>query len=297
MQQGISTNVFLPRRLSPALLEALVSGGAAVIEVAAARHHFDYANRGAVRELANWFRSNNVVPTMHMPLYPDAEWSRHIEPSLNLISESKAARIAAQDEVKRAIESAEQIPFRSCVLHLGLKEDPWDTRTIDDSLTAIEHLKAFASPLGVQLLLENLPNRVATPEHLVEITRIGHFDSVGFCLDVGHAHMADPQPETSHAPAKSAVTLAFEAFGKIGSRLTELHLHDNHGGQSGNGKDEHLWPGQGTVDWAEAATHTAALNHAPTGFLEIAYDLGSNEALVARNAESAWKLLEPRVTA
>ena len=71
------------------------------------------------------------------------------------------------DEVKRALEIAEAMPVRSMVVHLGLNDDEWDTRALDDSLTAIEHLKAFAGPLGVQLLLENLNNQVATPEHLV----------------------------------------------------------------------------------------------------------------------------------
>jgi len=113
MQQGISTHVFLPRRLSPGLLDTLVTAGASTIEVFAARHHFDYTDTGAVREIANWFRSaNGVTATMHMPLYPDTAWSRHTAPTLDLISASKAARIEAQDEVKRALEAAEQVPFR-----------------------------------------------------------------------------------------------------------------------------------------------------------------------------------------
>ena len=297
MHQGISTHVFLARRLSPALLESLAAAGASAIEVFAARHHFDYTDRRAVRELANWFRSSNVVPTMHMPLYANTEWSRHIEPSLNLISESKAACIEAQDEVKRALEAAEEVPFRSCVLHIGQKEDTWDTRTIDASLTAIEHLKAFATPLGVQLVLENLPNRVSTPAHLVEIAKIGHFDSVGFCLDVGHAHLEEPQAETRHAPGKSALALAFEAFAPMGARLTELHLHDNRGGQSGNGKDHHLWPGQGTLDWTELSALVAGLPHEPTGFLEVAHELGGDETLIESNADRSWKLFTASVNA
>ena len=65
---------------------------------------------------------------MHMPVFtPDEEanWSKHTSPSLNLIDASKNARIAAQDEVKRALEAAEQVPFTSCVMHLGSKEDEW----------------------------------------------------------------------------------------------------------------------------------------------------------------------------
>src|ERR1700755_3044538 len=150
MRPGIATYVFLQHRLTPALLDKLVSAGAVAIEVFSARHHFDYTDRSAVQELANWFRSNNVAAALHMPLFADeTHWTKHTAPTLNLISPSKGTRIASMDEVKRALESAEQVPFNTCTLHLGLKDDQWDDRALDDSMTAIEHLKAFAGPLGM----------------------------------------------------------------------------------------------------------------------------------------------------
>lgn len=289
MHQGISSHLFLQQRLTPVLLESFTAAGAQAIEIFAARHHFDYNDRAAARELGNWFRSNPVAASLHMPLYPDAAWSRYTEPTLNLIADSKQARIDAQDEVKRALESAEQVPFRSCVLHLGLKDDRWDDRALDASLTAIEHLKAFATPLGVQLLLENLPNEVATPSHLVEIVRIGHFDSVGFCLDVGHAHLEPAIPETSHAAAQTGMAQAFDL---LGSRIAELHLHDNHGN-----RDEHLWPGAGTIDWDAVTELAAGLKTIPAGILEIAHDLGSAPDSITKACTSAWHLLEAPVPA
>lgn len=286
MLPGISTHVFLLQRLTARLLDRLRDGGAAQIEVFAARHHFDYTDRAAVRELAGWFRSNDVRASLHMPLFaPEdaAEWSRHTAPTLNLISIAKGQRIAAMDEVKRALEAAEMVPFRSAVVHLGLGDEKWNTRAIDDSLTALEHLKAFSGPLGVQLLLENLNNDVATPEHLAEIVRVGHFDSIGFCLDTGHAHLLEPQRESSHEPAKSGIARAFEAFG---DRLRELHLHDNRGT-----RDEHLWPGDGTVDFADVQSRAAGLKEPPAGVLEIAYDLGQDEGEVARRARASAEAL------
>ena len=296
MQPGLSTHLFLPERLTPGRLDALHAAGAQVIEVFASRHHFDYTDRGAVRELATWFRANPVAATMHMPLFTpedEARWSRHTAAALNLIHTHKASRIAAMDEVKRALEAAEQVPFRSCVLHLGLRDDTWDTRALDDSLTSLEHLKAFAGPLGVKLLLENIPNAVATPEHLVEIVRVGHLSTVGFCLDLGHAHLAEGTPETSHAPAKSGIDQAFEAFASLPDRLIELHVHDNHGGDSGSGKDEHLWPGDGTIDWPAVARHIGALKQPPAAMLEIAYDLGAPDTAIKDKTSRALELLAP----
>lgn len=308
MPLGISTHIFFTDRLNPGHLDRLHHAGAQAIEVFASRHHFEYSNRNAVREIANWFRANPVTPTLHMPIFSEAEaieWSRHTEPTLNLVSRNKSERIAAMDEVKRAIEAAEQIPFRSCVLHLGLKDDRWSTETLDLSLTAIEHLKAFATPLGVQLLLENLQNELATPAHLVEITRVGHFTTVGFCLDTGHAHLSQPllPDETGYdrtarehlrdqwgdAALKDALP---EAFGIFGTRLVELHLHDNSGI-----RDEHLWPGEASagkgVDWGIVRTALTQHPSVTTRMLEIAYDPATPDRDLNRKCTAARSLLFP----
>jgi len=269
MQPGISTHVFLQQRLHPGLLDALHQGGAQIIEIFAARHHFEYTDRSIVREIAAWFRSNDVAATLHQPIYneggADGGWSRHVAPTLNLIDPEKSRRIDAMDEVKRAIEAAEQIPFRSITLHLGLKDERWNTRALENSLTAIEHLKAFAHPLGVQVLVENLQNDVTTPEHLLEILHVGHFDNVGVTLDLGHAHLSD-----------GGIDAAFEL---LKPRIAELHLHDNQGT-----KDDHLWPGSGKIDWKNVARQIATLPPATIGILEIAHDLEETPESVTRKA-------------
>ncbi len=280
MQPGISTHVFFSQRLHPGLLDALHKTGAQTIEIFAARHHFDYTDRAAVRDIAGWFRSNGVGATLHQPLYlsdrADAQWSRHVAPNLNLIDPEKSRRIAAMDEVKRALECAEQVPVSACVLHLGQKDDAWNPRALENSLTAIEHLKAFAHPLGVRILLENLQNEITTPEHLVEIVTVGHFDRVGFCLDLGHAHLSGPENN-------AGIDAAFEL---MTPRIAELHLHDNHGA-----KDDHLWPGAGSIDWANLVKRASGLPAEVAGVLEISYELGETEEAVIDKAVGAFDLL------
>jgi sugar phosphate isomerase/epimerase len=298
MQPGISTHVFFQHRLHPGLLDALAAAGAQTIEVFAARHHFDYTDAPSVRELAAWFRSNDVRAVLHQPIYISeggrdftsadaAQWSRHVAPNLNLIALEKSRRIAAMDEVKRAIESAEQVPFTAVVLHLGLKDAAWDEPALERSLTAIEHLKAFAAPLGVRLLLQNLQNEVATPEHLLHVLKAGHFDTVGVCLDVGHLHLAMP---AEGAPHDSGVAAAVEL---LGSRITQVHLHDNHGAFAhiSEMKDEHLWPGLGSIDWPSVSSALATLPAATPGILEIAGDRDEPAESVTRKAEAAFREL------
>jgi sugar phosphate isomerase/epimerase len=283
MIPGISTQVFYPHRLAPAHLDALAASGVGVIEVFAARFHFDSTDRQQVRDLAAWFRSNDVRPTLHAPITGDTFFSRHAYPNLNLVASEKPRRIEAMEEVKRALESAEQIPFSTCVLHLGLDADHWSDYVLEYALTAVEHLKAFAGPLGVRLLLENLRNEVATPLRLLDILRIGHFDSIGVCLDVGHLYLTvDPYTET-----------IAQTFDLLRDRVAEVHLHDNHGATGGPnpGKpDEHLWPASGTerpetltngtIDWSAMYSLIATLPDEIPGVLEI-HDQQSPDAAFA----------------
>jgi sugar phosphate isomerase/epimerase len=291
MQPGLSTHVFFQHRLHPGLLDALHAAGARTIEVFAARHHFDYTDTPAVRELAAWFRSNDVRAVLHQPIYitdrADTQWSRHVAPNLNLIASEKSSRIAAMDECKRALESAEQVPFAAAVVSLGLNHTAWDEPAIEHSLTAIEHLKAFASPLGLRLLLENMENEVTTPDHLLYILKSGHFDSVGVCLDLGHLHLAQP---VEGAPRDSGVGAAIELFG---DRIAQLHLHDNHGpfNPHSDMKDEHLWPGDGTMDWAAICASLAALPAATPGILEVESARDEPAESVTRKAEKAFGTL------
>ena len=105
-------------------------------------------------------------------------------------------------------------------------------------ITALEHLGAFARPLGVRLLVENLLSESTTPEHLVIILEMGRLNDIGVCLDLGHAHVT--------------VGVA-EAIGTLGARIASVHVHDNHGL-----KDEHLWPGDGTIDWPARLMHSGS---------------------------------------
>ena len=257
MLSGISSCVFYPQRLTPTHLDALSATGAETIELFAARFHFDYTDRQLVRQTASWFNSSGVRPTLHAPVTADQSFSRHASPTLNLVSMAKPDRIEAMEEIKRALEAAESIPFSTCVLHLGLNGDRWSDYALEYAITAIEHLKAFAGPLNLRLLLENLRNEIASPLHLLDILQIGHFDAAGICLDLGHAHlMAAPLHETVHL---------------LRDRIAEVHLHDNHGatgGPASGAPDEHLWPGKGTIAWQEAYALLETLPEATVGVLE-----------------------------
>lgn len=273
MLRTISTHVFLRQRLHPGLLDTLAKGGAQAIEIFSARQHFDYTSRPHVKEIALWFAANPVEPfSIHMPMFGDTEMGRSGAPGVNVVHPEKSRRIDAMDEVKRALETAEEMPLRHLILHLGEREDSWSPRTLEHAMTAIEHLQAFARPLGVKLLLENIQNEVTQAVNLVEIVRIGHFKDVGVCLDLGHAHIGPGIPA---------------AIAELKPLIRSVHIHDNHGQ-----KDEHLWPGDGTIPWTESIQGLRTAPELSAAVLEIQYNHEDSPEHVASRAADTFKLLQ-----
>ena len=272
MQRVLSTHLFLNQRLHPGLLELAARSGAEAVEIFAARQHFDYTSREHVRELCDWFRSNSMQAfSLHAPMWPDYEMGRAGAPAVNVIHPEKSRRIDAMDEIKRALETAEHVPFRNMVVHLGERYDTWSQRTLEFAETALEHLGAFARPLGVRVLVENLLSEPTTPEHLITILDLGHLDSIGVCLDLGHANIT--------------VGVA-EAFAVLGDRIASMHVHDNHGT-----KDEHLWPGEGSIDWPAVREAVSRLKTAPAAVLEIAQNLGDAPGALADRMQKSLERL------
>ena len=251
MQNAISTYVYVKQRLHPGLLDGLARGGAQAIEIFAARQHLDYANRKQhVREIADWFRTSGIpLNSVHSPMYADYERGRTGAPPINVTSTDRASRIEAMDEIKRALEIAEQIPFRFLVQHLGVSNESFNDHKFEAAMTSIEHLRAFAKPLGVRILLENIPNEIAAPDKLVEFIQKTHFDDVGVCFDVGHAHMMSGVPE---------------AFEILKPYICSTHIHDNQ-----KDKDSHLWPGKGSINWSETMPLLRSAPQVPPLLLEI----------------------------
>jgi len=254
MLKAVSTYIYVKDRLHPGLLDRLIQGGAQAIEIFAARQHLDYANRKQhVREIADWFRTSGVsLNSVHSPLFADFEWGRDGSPPVNIAATDRAQRIAAMDEIKRALEIAEQVPFRFLVQHIGTPNESFSEHKFEAAMTSIEHLHAFAKPLGVRILLENIPNEISEPEKLVDLIRTAHFTDVGVCFDVGHAHMM------------SSVSQAFEV---LKNYIASTHIHDNP-----RTRDSHLWPGDGTVDWKEAMELLRTAPQTPPLLLEIEGD-------------------------
>lgn len=231
MLKALSTHLYVNQRLTCSLLDRIESAGVELVEIFCARQHFDYHDRNQMVEIAAWFRNSQLrLHSIHAPMYRDKEWGRSGPQAVVSIAETeKVRRIAACDEIKQALELAEYAPFRYMVTHVGVSREEYDQRKVDAAFSSIEHLRTFARQRGADLVLENTPNELSTPDRLLEFLHYTHLNDMGFCFDSGHAHMGE------------GVAASFE---KMKSLVRTTHLHDNMGQ-----KDEHLFPFEGTIDW------------------------------------------------
>jgi sugar phosphate isomerase/epimerase len=231
MDFALSTYLFSDERLSSHILDKILGAGFRNMEIFAARQHLDYHDPNHVRDVAEWFRDHEVaLHALHAPLFSDHDWGRTGGLAVSVAYTERRLRIDSMDEIKRAIEIAERLPFRYLVLHMGLPEEEYDLRKLDAALTSIEHLKIFAKERGAQILLENIPNELSTPERLIQFIQYTRLD-LKICFDTGHAHLA------------GGVRPAFET---LKERIVSTHVHDNR-----REMDDHAMPFDGDIDWNE----------------------------------------------
>ena len=276
MRKAVSTHVQVRERLHPGILENLLKGGVEAIEIFAHRSHFDYADVRPVKELASWLRSREGVEfhALHAPIFASGEWGRFDSGPLNIAAHERKDRIEAMDEIKRAIAVAETAPFRYLILHPGVAGESTDEAQFEAALSSIEHLRAFAAPLGVRLLLENIPNELSEPVRLMEIIAALHYDDLGICLDMGHAQL--------YPGVEAAIQTML-------AKIRSVHVHDNDGV-----KDQHLWPGEGKIDFARAVELLRAAPEPPVLVLEIKGHPEGDTAfgkVIVKQMKAAWRHL------
>jgi sugar phosphate isomerase/epimerase len=233
MQTVLSTHLFVRHRLTTVWLERVWDAGFPAVEIFCARQHIDYRDAAQINELGHWFRDSELkMHALHAPMYTDDVWGRSGPQAVIDITEpGKGKRIGMVDEIKRAVDMADVVPFRYLIQHLGVTGQEFDERRYDAAFSSLEEIKVFAAQRGVEVLLENTPNALASGQRLNSFLANTHLN-LNYCFDIGHAHMTygiDDQ------------------FELMKSRIRSTHLHDNNGQE-----DQHLFPGEGGIDWSHA---------------------------------------------
>lgn len=132
------------------------------------------------------------------------------------------------------------------------REDAWER--LKGSLRT---LSGFAAERGIRLAVEPADryetDLVQTSDDALRLLEELGLDNLGVVFDTGHGHVLGED--------------LGEAVRKLGSALFHIHIDDNHGQ-----RDEHLIPGDGTVDFASFLTTLEETDY--RGFLTVELGFG-----------------------
>ena len=232
MDRALSSHVIVNHRLTTSWLGRVERAGISSVEIFCAKQHLDWRNSSQIAELGHWFRDSELkLHSLHSPMYTDEYWGRSgPDTHINITERVKAQRIKWVDEIKRAIEVAEVVPFRYLIQHLGVNDQEFSERSVDAAFSSLDELGVFARQRGVEILLENIRNEMGSAERLQLFNEMTHL-KMYYVFDAGHANIM--------GGVENQFTI-------MAPRIRSLHLHDN-----GGVDDQHLYPQApgGNIDW------------------------------------------------
>jgi sugar phosphate isomerase/epimerase len=171
---------------------------------------------------------------------------------LPIASSFESVRQAATDELKKAAEFFAAIGVKWMNVHPDAHAPFTDHQTVlHRNIATLRELIEFARPLGVGVMLENVPGRFNSVAQLAPI-----FDALpeaGLHLDIGHCNLQVP------------ASTAGELMTRYARRLAHVHLHDNRGGHH----DLHLALGMGDIDIPTHLRQLRATGYDATITLEV----------------------------
>lgn len=151
--------------------------------------------------------------------------------------------------LENRIDFCHQVGGDAVVVHPPAYHAPMIEERLAKSHKIIQSVEKSCIDKSVSIAFEN----VRKDDHLI----IGEYfeeyssDFVGLCYDSGHANINDNLDEVM----------------RLGDRLIVTHLHDNNGE-----KDDHQYPGWGTIDWKKVTNWLKDIKYSKPWNLEVAHE-------------------------
>jgi sugar phosphate isomerase/epimerase len=266
---GVSTHLFHDFKLDREHFVEIAAHGFECVEVFATRTHFDYHDSVAVRSLAEWLEDTRLVlNSMHAPIttsLANGEWGE----AFSTAAADATVRQRAIAEAEAALAVAQTIPYRYLVVHLGIPDSlkpGGSDNSREHARRSIETLCEMGQKVGVKLAIEVIPNSLSSAEALVTLIE-DDLDGadIGICMDVGHAFIMGDLGDAIETCAEHLLT---------------THLHDNK-----RKTDDHLTPGEGSIDWAATLMALQKVGYEGAWMFEVANT--SNPKAVLAKTEKA----------
>jgi sugar phosphate isomerase/epimerase len=181
----------------------------------------DAYSKAEFSEIASLIQNEGLTISLHAPFYDLAPGGM-----------DKKILKATRERLQQLLDLIPIFEPVSVVCHTGYDrkryhevEDTWLETSIETWMPVVAHLKGQRTKLTIENVYEK------TPRMLVRLFEGLNTDEVGFCFDPGHARAFS---ETDMQGWLNA----------LGTRIGELHLHDNDGT-----RDQHLAIGDGAIDF------------------------------------------------
>lgn len=216
-----------------------------------------------VKRLKRAIESSGLGVVGHTPWY------------LPVASPFPELREVAVNELGRCLRVFKEFGATKMNLHPSMKvplhDEEW---VISQNVDALARLIEMARPLGIDVMIENMPNfsRVAHLKPILEAV-----PEAKLLLDVGHANLDSPYNHTE------------ELLAHFGDRLAHVHVSDNRGGHD----DMHLPLGVGNINWAKIVKALKNAGYDGTITIEVFGDDDDYLIMSRDKLKRLWDLAEP----
>ena len=231
MRTGLSTHLLVYETLSPLWIKKIKEYGFQFLEIWAMRPHFDYKDAKTVSGLRDSLEKEGLrALSFHAPFYLHVKDAKE-KKWLSVSAADEAERKKIIKETKEVMDIMKDFGGEVLALHCGLEVNREGDDVPKNLPKSINELLDYSVKSNIKLALENTPNPYSTTEKILDIIRTCGSDSVGMCLDIGHANVLED-------PARAIRTASKHIF--------SIHASDNDGTE-----DAHLSPLQGNIKWDE----------------------------------------------
>ena len=225
MMYGVSTWLYEKQELGETLSK-IAAAGFSYVEIWANEYHLDPRINPDLKLIQRLLHTNKLsVDSIHTPFS-----------GMNIGYPDESLLPGWLEMMEKCLAYCKELGAYNAVVHLASHHQRLDRKQEAEGLKLIEkfvrELIALGSRYGVEIALENLPKH-GNPDYthsLQSLSKIFTSESIGFCLDVGHAAMNGFDVEQE-----------IEAAGR---RLQSVHVSNNDGIV-----DAHWQPYEGVLNW------------------------------------------------
>jgi sugar phosphate isomerase/epimerase len=251
MKIGLSNLLFVKSSTEDAVRKVAELGAECIEVIFDVPHFMSNYNFNQLNELREQIYSYGLDVSVHASFWDLNPSSHHLE-----------VREFSMKQVKRSIEFCQRLDGKVLVLHPGrvaIPELDWFADGADRlSIEFFDECATFAKRREVVIGIENIGLPSYACSSLEELAAIvGDRDDLGITFDIGHAYRRAKSSGVEN-PEQSLV----DFIKNMGHKIIHVHLHDNHGE-----RDEHLVPGQGSIDFKPIIRALKAINY--DGFIVV----------------------------